>query len=145
MYSKSVTGTTHQLRFAVGQLAVAIIGLNEEDPKHGFIGKIMAIEGEMVLLRAYDGDQEEVLLENLKQAVHYDIDKPHAIGKGMEATVFAIDHPASHIGPNRVVYTSEVLTYNKMTGFFETRNTCYMANRVEHPLFGTKLSPFLPL
>lgn len=130
--SKSVTGlksigTTHKLRFKVGQLAAAMIGIPEEDERHNVIGRITRLDGEDVTL-AVGEKQFNLTVSNLKQAVHYDRSVSAWIGEGRRADVTGLDHPELGQG---WINTSIVLRYFPETGFFETRNTLYMADYVD--------------
>jgi len=62
-------------------------------------------------------------LNALKRAVHYDNCLPFFVTEGHRASLRALDHYA--LG-NQSVDTSEVLKWNKETGFIETRNTIYI-------------------
>lgn len=44
---------------------------------------------------------------------------------GCSATVIPLDHPSYRVINGRLCYTSEVLSYDPVTGDFETRNTLY--------------------
>lgn len=130
--------------FAVGTLALAPKAATLEGEPVDFVGRIVSMEDGKVVLRAYDGDEITADQATLKQAVHYDRNKSFFIEVGREAMVFAIDHPAPYIGPNQPVTTSEVLDFDPdLTGFFETRNTVYMANEINLGVLGTITSPWL--
>lgn len=126
-------------KFKEGQLAVALIGIEDTAPDYGFIGRIESITGDDVVLVAHDGEKQTVPVGSLKQAVHYDRDKPFSGTVGGAASVFAIDHP---IGPDQFVTTSAIEVISGEIGFFETKNTLYMANKIEN-MFGTTYSPLL--
>jgi hypothetical protein len=139
------TGITRELKFIVGQLAMAIIDIPEDDEeRHGFIGRIKSIDDlGNVVLAAYDDDEINVTLGNLKQAVHYDNSKPHSIVKGERANVYVVDHPDPFIFPGDFVTTSTVLEFNPYIKFFETRNTLYMAKEIDHGDGHIEKSPYL--
>lgn len=125
------TGLTHELKFSVGQLAAAMIGIPEDDPRHNVIGRVTHIDGENVTLAKFGGEQIAVTVANLKQAVHYDKSQSSFIREGSRGEVYGLDHPDPLVGPNQWITTSVVLRLVKETGFFETRNTVYMANYVD--------------
>lgn len=127
--------------FIVGQMACAM-GKSPCGIHENYIGRIdsMSEDGTKVTLKAYDAETVEVLASTLKQAVHYDVDQSKYILVGDSASVVALDHPRLGVG---VVYTTSVLKHNKFSGFFETRNTVYMANKVDFGAFGIQTSPYL--
>jgi hypothetical protein len=130
------------MEFKVGQLVLAqnAAPLPELDGAMvDFIGRLESIDGDDVVVRAYDGEAWPSKLSALKQVVHYDVTKSFYVAKGNNANVFAIDHPDPSIFPNEWVTTSVVKEVDPYTGFFETRNTLYMASYVA----GVK-SPYLP-
>lgn len=109
------------------------------DKPENFIGRLVSIDGENVVLRAFDGEEHQSVVSKLKQVVHYDRSASFHIQKGERASVVAIDHPNPSIFAREFVSTSVVESSNTFTGFFETKNTLYVADVV----FGDK-SPYLP-
>jgi hypothetical protein len=61
----------------------------------------------------------------MKPTVNYQ--NPSFIEVGMRAYVYAIEHPGNAImnSGTKEINTSTVLSYDKSTGIFETRNTIY--------------------
>jgi len=61
-----------------------------------------------------------------KQTVHYDLSKGTNIKIGNCAQVYPLDHPSALVSNKTLVITSEVMSYNKESGVFETQNTMYV-------------------
>jgi hypothetical protein len=61
----------------------------------------------------------------MKQVVHYAKHKYQEIHVGQSAIVWPLDHPSELASNTSSVRTSEVLSYDKETGTFETKNTIY--------------------
>ncbi len=127
------TGLTHRLYFDIGQLAAAMIGIPKDDERHNALGRITKIEGEDVTLEIFGGERIEVKADNLKQLVHYDKSRPASFQEGSRGNVYGLDHPD---WGSEWLLTSTVLRAFSETGFFETRNTVYVASYVDVRGFG---------
>lgn len=116
-------------KFNIGQLVCAT-NLPEDHYNHADIGRLTSIDEEgNCTVTNYEGDSFVVPESSLKQAVHFDVDKPHSYEIDTNGHVYAIDHPDPFIPAGEFVITSTVLQSPK-EGFFETRNTVYMVNKI---------------
>jgi len=136
-------------QFIVGQLAAtrfaeyaARLQAGEElkpEDVVSLIGRITAIDGEAVTIKAANGEVGTFNASTLVDVVHFDVTKRMNGNVGDSGSVFAIDHPL--LPPNEYVTTSEI-KYILADGKFETRNTLYVPNLVD--IFGVVLpSPYL--
>jgi hypothetical protein len=64
-------------------------------------------------------------MEAYKPVVEYRIVSQGMIHVGHRATVVAINHPSWLHEPEKLVHTSTVISYNALTGDFETFNSRY--------------------
>ncbi len=61
-----------------------------------------------------------------KKIVHYKAGPGQYIRVGKCAVVWPIDHYSDMVSNEKAVITSLVLSFNKVTGGFETQNTIYV-------------------
>lgn len=61
----------------------------------------------------------------MKQIVNYKPSDTDFIQVGCRATIIPTNHPSLLVSNTRIAVTTEVISYNKETGEFETLNTIY--------------------
>lgn len=67
-----------------------------------------------------------------KPIVRYSESYSSMIEVGSGAVVRPIDHPGSLVSNTKHVHTSPVITYDPVSGVFETQNTLYYPESLKH-------------